>query len=140
MARSTIYTFLMYNNSGSWERLVEIKDFPDLGGEPEQIDVTTLEQTTKTYIPGVQDLSSLSFTSNYDLADYKRLKALEDTDLDYAVWFGGAKSGATVTPTGDEGKFTFSGQHRVYASGGAVNEAVNMVTTVSPSTEITLEG
>jgi len=42
MAISTYKTFLMHEQSGTYEKLIDIKEFPDLGGAPEMIDVTTL--------------------------------------------------------------------------------------------------
>ena len=93
----------------------------------------------QTYIPGIQCLDALEFTSNYTLADYKKLKALEGTEYDYAVWFGGTEVGDTVTPTGSDGKFKFKGQLSVFPVGGGVNEVVDMTTTIAPSTPIVMD-
>ena len=45
MARSTFGVFLMHDSSSTatpaWEKLVDIKSFPDLGGDPENIEITT---------------------------------------------------------------------------------------------------
>lgn len=142
MAISTIYTFLM-QGSGSgtitYSKLLDISEFPDLGGAPEQIDVTTLTDTMRHYINGVQDTGSLSFTAFYTTTDYQAVKALDDgeSDHDFAVWFGGTKSGETVTPTGSNGKFSFKGQLSVYVNGGGVNDPVSMTITIAPSTDIT---
>ena len=35
MAISTYKIFLMQKNTSAWEKLIDIKEFPDLGGEPE---------------------------------------------------------------------------------------------------------
>ena len=110
MAISTYKIFLMQKNSTAWEKVVDIKEFPDLGGTPEMLETTTLSDKMQTYIPGIQSLDALEFTSNYTLEEYKKLKALEGTDKQYAVWFGGTESGDTVTPTGSDGKFKFNGQ------------------------------
>lgn len=140
MAISTYKVFLMHKASGgTYEKLIDIKEFPDLGGSPEQLETTTLSDRMQTYIPGIQSLDALSFSTNYTLADYQKLVALEGQELDLAVWFGGTEAGATVTPTGNDGKFAFKGQLSVYANGGGVNEVVNMTITISPSTPITLE-
>lgn len=138
MATSTYKTFLMKKGSGdSYEKLCDIKDFPDLGGEPEALDTTTLSDSMETHIPGIQKLDALTFTSNYDLTEYKSLAALKDTELELAVWFGGTESNDTVTPTGSEGKFEFKGKLSVYVNGGGVNEVRGMTITVTPSTPIT---
>lgn len=140
MAISTYKVFLMYKASASadYTKLIDIKEFPDLGGEPEMLETTTLSDGSQTFIPGIQQLDSMTFTANYTKADYTTLKGLEGTEKSYAVWFGGTVSGATVTPTGTDGKFEFDGQLSVYANGGGVNEVVDMTITIAPSTVITV--
>lgn len=140
MAISTYKIFLMKKTGENWGKLIDIKDFPDLGGSPELLETTTLSDRMQTYIPGIQSLDALEFTANYTKADYTTLKALEGVESEYAVWFGGTESGDTVTPTGSEGKFKFTGALSVYASGGGVNEVVGMTITIAPSTPITMDG
>ena len=91
MAISTYKCFLMQKAStgGTWTKLVDIKEFPDLGGDPEMLETTTLSDKMQTYIAGIQSMDGLSFTANYTLTDYKALKAKEGAEADYAVWFGG---------------------------------------------------
>lgn len=139
MAISTYKVFLMHKASTTWEKLIDIKEFPDLGGSPEMLETTTLSDKMQTYIPGIESLDSLEFSSNYTLADYKTLKALEGKDEQYAVWFGGTESGDTVTPTGTDGKFKFNGQLSVFPVGGGVNEVVGMTITIAPSTLISMD-
>ena len=139
MAISTYKIFLMQKNASAWEKVVDIKEFPDLGGTPEMLETTTLSDKMQTYIPGIQSLDALEFTSNYTLAEYKKLKALEGEDKEYAVWFGGTEAGDTVTPTGSDGKFKFNGQLSVFPVGGGVNEVVEMTITIAPSTPITMD-
>ena len=139
MAISTYKIFLMQKKENAWEKLIDIKEFPDLGGTPEMLETTTLTDRMQTYIPGIQSLDALEFTSNYTLDEYKKLKALDGIENDYAVWFGGTESGDTVTPTGVDGKFKFKGQLSVFAKGGGVNEVVDMTITIAPSTPITLD-
>lgn len=139
MAISTYKVFLMKKTSGTWSKLIDIKDFPDLGGPPEQLETTTLSDKMQTYIPGIQSLDALEFTANYTKADYTELKALEGTENDYAVWFGGTESGGVVTPDGSNGKFSFKGALSVFTNGGGVNEVVDMTITIAPSTPIIME-
>ena len=42
MAISTYKVFLMKKTSETWSKLIDIKDFPDLGGSPELLETTTL--------------------------------------------------------------------------------------------------
>ena len=139
MAISTYKIFLMQKNTSAWEKLIDIKEFPDLGGTPEMLETTTLSDKMQTYIPGIQSIDALEFTSNYTLEDYKKLKALEGQDKEYAVWFGGTEAGDTVTPTGSDGKFKFNGQLSVFPVGGGVNEVVDMTITIAPSTPISMD-
>lgn len=139
MAISTYKVFLMKKGTGNtYEKLIDIKEFPDLGGTPENLETTTLSDKMQTYIPGIQSLDALEFTANYTKADYTALKELDGKENDYAVWFGGTESDGVLTPTGSDGKFEFKGQLSVFAAGGGVNEVVNMTITITPSTPITM--
>lgn len=139
MAISTYKVFLMKkdNNGDTWKKLIDIKEFPDLGGEPEMLETTTLSDNMQTYIAGIQSLDGLSFSANYDVTNFKTLKALEGKKESYAVWFGGTEAAGTVTPDGSNGKFSFDGELSVYPVGGGVNEVVGMNITIAPSTPIT---
>ena len=141
MAISTYRVFLMKKKDvgTDYEKLIDIKEFPDLGGDPEMLETTTLSDNMQTYIAGIQSMDGLSFTANYTLTDYKALKAKEGTEADYAVWFGGTETGGSVTPTGSDGKFSFKGQLSVYPTGGGVNEVVGMNITIAPTSVITLD-
>ena len=139
MAISTYKVFLMKSTDGSvYEKLIDIKDFPDLGGSPEMLETTTLSDGMQTYIPGIQSLDALEFTANYTKADFDSLKELEGTEMSFAVWFGGTVEGGVATPTGSDGKFEFKGQLSVFPVGGGVNEVVGMTITIAPSTPITV--
>lgn len=137
MAISTYMTFLMKKGTGdTWEKLVDIKSFPDLGGEPELLQTTHLGNKVHTYIQGIQDQEAMNFTANYEKEDFTALKALEGEQVEYAVWFGGTELDTEVTPTGSEGKFSFTGQLTVYKPGGGVNEVQDMNISIAPSTEM----
>ena len=138
MAISTYKSFLMVKNTSTWEKLIDIKSYPDLGGAPELLETTTLSDSMTTNIMGIQSLDALEFECNYTLADYTKLKELEGEDKEFAVWLGGTESGGTVTPDGSDGKFEFGGQLSVYVNGGGVNEVRNMTVSIAASTPITL--
>ena len=128
-------TFLMVKGTGdTWSKLIDIKSFPDMGAEPEQLENTTLSSHAKTYEPGLENTSSLSFKANYSSADYDTCAALRHTDKDYAIWFGGTEdTSRNVTPTGSEGKFEFKGQLDVYVNGAETNAVVDMTITITCS-------
>lgn len=138
MAISTYKIFLMMKKNASYEKLIDIKDFPDLGGSPEMLETTTLSDKMQTYIPGIQSLDALEFTANYTKEDFTKLKALEGVEYEFAVWFGGTEEANVLTPTGTDGKFQFKGQLSAFPVGGGVNEVVDMTVTIAPSTPISM--
>ena len=129
MAISTYGIHLMHKASGGYTKLIDIKDFPDLGGAPEMLETTTLSDSMQTYIPGIQSLDGLEFTANYTKADFTTLKALEGKEEEYAVYFG---------EDGADGIFTFKGYLSAFPVGGGVNEVVSMTISIAPSTPITV--
>ena len=131
MAISTYGISLMYKatDGDTYAKLIDIKDFPDLGGAPEMLETTTLSDNMQTYIPGIQSLDALEFTANYTLTDFKKIKAMEGKDTAFAVWFGA---------DGADGKFEFKGQISAFPVGGGVNEVVGMTISIAPSTPITM--
>ena len=121
---------LMTSTDGTvYTKLCDIKDFPDLGGAPELIEITTLTDTQQRYINGIKQIKALEFTANYDDTTYDTLAAMTGTKK-FAVWFGNAG-------TGTDGKFKFEGQLSVYIPGGKSNSAVEMKISIAPSTIIT---
>ena len=133
---STYKTYLMYKATSSAEftKLCDIKSFPDLGGEPERIDVTTLSDPQRKYVPGVQDISSSTFTANYIAADMTKINALSGKQTEFAIWIGATTSNGVDTPTGSDGQWTWTGDIMAYKAGGDVNAAQDMTIVTFPST------
>ena len=115
----------------TWAKLVDIKDFPDLGAAPEPIETTTLSDFARTYIPGIENTEQKTFTCNYTATDYATLAALKGTEVNVAIWFGGTESQGVVTPDGSAGKFEGKGYIDVFVAGAGVNEVVNMTVTLT---------
>ena len=129
MAITTENTYLIHKASGStWEKLVDIKEFPDMGGAPATVEITTLSDRMKRYLNGLIDPGALEFNANYDKADYAKLLALEsDDEHDYGIQFG---------KTGEDGVYTWKGDLSVWIKGGGTEAAVDMGISIAPSTEI----
>lgn len=140
MAISSYKVFLMKGTTAgevtTYAKLADIKNFPDLGGEPEMLETTTLSDSQQTYIGGIQSMDAMVFDLNYDATVYDTLKALAGTETKYAVWFGGTEALGVVTPTGSAGKFEFSGDMSVFVTGGGVNEVVGMKASIAASTPV----
>lgn len=137
-AQATMGTYLMYKATTAatqYSKLVDIKNFPDLGGEPERVDVTTLSDRVRKYAMGVQDLSSFTFGANYIASDYQRIHALTGKQTEFALWIGDSENAGVYTPTGSDGQWAFTGDIAVYKAGGDVNAAQDMTITIFPSTE-----
>lgn len=70
-AYSTIGTVLEVSANGTtWEKMCPVKSFPALGGAPEQIEVTDLEDEQQAFVPGVQAMDAMEFGANYTLENY----------------------------------------------------------------------
>lgn len=129
-AVSTIGTVLETSEDGSsWEKLCKIKSYPDLGGAPEQLETTDLEDEAQTFVPGVQSMDSMDFTANYTLEAYQAVQAKAGKILHYRLLMG---------KNGVDGVAKWEGQHSVYKNGGDVNAVREMTISVSPSTKITI--
>lgn len=140
MATSSYKSFLMRKGTGdTYEKLVDIKDYPDIGGSPETLETTTLSDSMQTYINGIQSSEAMEFTINYESTTYDTIAAMADEEQEFAIWFGGTESAGVVTPTGDEGKFSFKGYISIRVSGKGVNEVREAVISIAPSTVITKE-
>jgi len=138
MAISTYKVFLMKKGTtgDTYEKLIDIKEFPDLGGAPEMLETTTCSDPAQTYIKGIQSQDALEFTANYTKEDYDKLSKLSGVETDYSVWFGGTETAGKATPTGSDGKYDFKGDLSVYITGGGTNEVVSMTVSIAPSTVI----
>jgi hypothetical protein len=130
MAISTHGISLMYKAEGNtYSKLVDIKDFPDLGGAPEMLETTTLSDAMQTYIEGIQSSDALEFGANYTKEDYAKCNGLKGVKTPYAVYFG---------EEGADGKFEFEGYLSARVNGGGVNEVVGMTISIAPATPITV--
>lgn len=129
MAISTAGTYLFYDatGGGTFAKLVDIVNYPDLGSTPEKIDTTDLSQTKyKTNILGLQDAPDLTFEANYDEAVYDTISAITGTKK-YQLQFGTA---------GADGIFEWDGDISIFVMGAGVNEVRKMQITISTSTPI----
>ena len=127
---TTMYTYLGTSEDGTaYTKLIPIKSFPDLGGEPDQVECTSLDDAQQTFLLGVKTMASMPFDCNYVPADYEKVKALCDgTIRKFCVAFG---------DNGERGIFTWEGQISCWVAGGGVNAVREMKIAISAATEIT---
>ena len=106
-------------------KVVDIKDFPDLIGDPEMLETTTLSDAQVTNIPGIKGSDMLTFTCNYTSADFKKVNDDAEKPLFYVLEFS------------DGSKFSWQGQHTCGMPGKGVNEVVEFTINIAASTAVT---
>ena len=140
MAEITNVTYLMRKAYGDTEfsKLVDITSYPDLGGTPESIDITTLSDTKLRNMNGLQAGDSLEFGALYSKTDYETLndimiadRAINDVSelATYRVFFGVG---------GMNGIWEWQGKLSVFAGGGEPNARREMTITISDEGETEL--
>ena len=135
MAISTYKTYLYgaakpSTGTATLTKMVDIKDFPDMIGEPNTIETTTLSDAAQTYISGIKQQDTLAFTFNYEKATWTALATGESTKYVFELRFGNE---------GADGIFTFEGQYTLGLSGGDVDSVVEATINIVPSTAVTLK-
>lgn len=131
MATTTANTILNYKASevGSYSKVCDIINYPDLGSTPSKLDTTDLTALTfKTSILGLQEVPDLTFEANYDKVVFETIEALTASNYWFQLLFNGI-----------DGAFTWQGQIKVYVNGGAVDEVRKMTIILSASTPIEFE-
>ena len=142
-ATATINTFLMKFDGVTAEptsadiskatKLLDIKSHPAMGGEPEQLETTTLSDDIETFINGVQSADTKEFTANYIPSAYQKLKALEgDESLWWGLFLGADSKG---NPDGHDGIFVWQGGITTAFNEGEVNAVREMTCYISSGTK-----
>ena len=125
MAMNTYGITLKWGESAeAVEKVVDIKDFPDMIGDPEMLETTTLSDAQVTNIPGIKGSDMLTFTCNYTKEDFTAVNAAAEKALHYALEFS------------DGSKFTWQGQHTCGLPGKGVNEVVEFTINIAASTSV----
>lgn len=128
MAISTYNVVLKWGESAdSVAKVIDVKDFPDLLGEAEMLETTTLSDAQVTNIPGIRSSDTLTFTYNFTKEDFGKVEADAGKHLFYALEFS------------DGSKFTWEGQHTSGLPGKGVNEVIEATVNIAASTAVTFE-
>lgn len=116
----------LYYKLGEAE-FIEVKDIqeiPELGGEDEAIEVTTLADTAHVYIGGLKNYGdSLAFKAIYVKEQFAELEAMKDM----ATWKVELPDGANCT---------FDGTASVKMDAITVNNALTFTLAVKPASEM----
>ena len=106
------------------KELTNLQEIPDLGGEKESIEITTLADAAHTYTDGILNYGdSLAFKFLYAQEQFAELAALT-----------GVQQWAVVLPN-DE-KCSFSGTCSVKLDGVGVNAALTYTLSIKPNSEM----
>ena len=125
MAINTYGVSLKWGESAeAVEKVVDIKDFPDMIGDPEMLETTTLSDAQVTNIPGIKSSDVLTFTCNYTKTDFTAVNADAEKSLYYTLEFS------------DGSKFTWQGQHTCGLPGKGVNEVIEFTINIAASTPV----
>lgn len=115
---------LSYKKDQAFVALTNLLEIPDLGGEVEAVEITTLADSAHVYIDGLKNYGdSLEFKFNYEGDQFAVLNALEGT----IEWQVQLPEGETCT---------FSGSCSVRLDGVGINAALTYTLAVKPSSEM----
>lgn len=120
---------LSYKASGgsSFTDLTNLQEIPDIGGNADSVEVTTLDDVAHRYINGLLDYGdSIDFTFLYDKTQFTTLNGLSGT-ISWKVTLPGT-SALTAT---------FDGEASVKLNSVGVNDAITYTLSVKPSSGIT---
>lgn len=115
---------LSYKNGAEFIELTNLQEIPDLGGEVEAIEITTLADAAHTYTDGLKNYGdSLAFKFLYDGVQFETLNGLTGS----SEWKVELPDGANCT---------FGGTSSVKLDGVGVNAALTYTLSVKPNTEM----
>ena len=112
-------------SEGQFTALTNLQEIPELGGETESIEVTTLADAAHMYTDGILNYGdSLAFKFLYEKEQFSTLVALK-----------GEPEWKVELPDGSS--CTFKGGSSVKLDGVGVNAALTYTLSIKPSSELT---
>ena len=115
---------LSYGSGDSFKPLTNLQEIPDLGGDTEAVEITTLADASHKYEDGIKNYGdSLAFKFLYEGEQFEDLNTLTDSQ----TWKVELPDGATCT---------FGGKCSVKLDGVGVNAALTYTLAIKPNTEM----
>lgn len=112
------------NGEQEFKALTNLQEIPELGGDTDAIEITTLADGAHKYTEGIKNYGdSLAFKFLYDKTQFLELNELTGTH----TWKVALADGTT---------FTFGGTSSVKLDGVGVNAAHTYTLSIKPDTEI----
>lgn len=113
---------LSYGDGSAFTELTNLQEIPELGGDKEAIEITTLADAAHTYTDGIFNYGdSLAFKFLYEKEQFADLAAIE-----------GSKSWKVELPDGTA--CAFGGTCAVKLDGVGVNAALTYTLSIKPNT------
>lgn len=138
-SKGTILSVAPVPQSGdpAYKKLYGLFTVPEMGGTPEQIDVTNLEDSHKRSILGIQDTGTLDF--EFYATEYETDTTAQIRDT-WNILRGYQSAGDTMMwkleyPDGEG--FTWKGKCSLRRQSVGVNSAIKFTLTVGLETELT---
>lgn len=96
-------TTLSYKASaeGAFVEVAGVKSIPQIGSDPERIDVTDLQSGKRQYIAGLQDVDNLEFAVVYRTAEFTKFQAFAENATSSTEFKIEYPDGMTVTFKGE---------------------------------------
>lgn len=114
---------LSYKKDADFIELENLQEIPELGGESEAIEITTLADAAHMYTDGIKNYGdSLAFKFLYEKAQFTTLNGLKE-----AEWKVELPDGTACT---------FSGTCSVKLDGVGVNAALTYTLAIKPNSEM----
>lgn len=114
---------LSYKKDADYIELTNLQEIPELGGDTESIEITTLADSAHKYTDGIKNYGdSLAFKFLYEATQFTTLNTL------------GAADWKVTLPTGEA--CSFSGSCSVKLDGVGVNAALTYTLAIKPNSEM----
>lgn len=112
------------NGSAAFVELTNLQEIPELGGDTEAIEITTLADAAHKYTDGIKNYGdSLAFTFLYENAQFTSLQSLGEV-----TWKVTLPDGTTCS---------FDGNGSVKLAGVGVNAALTYTLSIKPTSDMT---
>ena len=109
---------------GEYTELTNLQEIPELGGDSEAIEITTLADSAHMYTDGIKNYGdSLAFKFLYETTQFETLQGLEGS----CGWEVALPDGTTCA---------FTGTSSVKLAGVGVNAALTYTLSIKPNSEM----
>ena len=113
--------------------LKDLQEIPELGGDAESLEITTLDSDAHEYTEGILNYGdSLPFKFLYKTEQFGTLQGLKGKVVDWKVTLPDGTGTDNAGATG----FTFKGKGSVKLDGAGVNTALTYTLNIKPSSTI----